>query len=145
MKGERHMKVVLIVIDSLRHDHVRCYGNDWIKTPNLDALAKESILFTNMHPESLPTLPSRRSIYTGCRVFPFENHKQQKGDFLGLSPGWGPIPEDQDTLSEVLQMYKHRTCLVSDVRTFTVDSINGPGFVAKSRIHISPVHRFQES
>ena len=109
------MNAVLIILDSLRQDHVGCYGNDWIKTPNMDALAKESVRFTNMHPESLPTLPARRSIYTGCRVFPFTNHKPLKGDFGVLSPGWGPIDEDRDTISEILQMYKYRTALFSDV------------------------------
>jgi hypothetical protein len=38
--------VILIIIDTLRKDHVGAYGNDWIKTPNLDALAGESLLFT---------------------------------------------------------------------------------------------------
>ena len=32
--------VVLVIIDSLRKDHVGAYGNDWIKTPNMDALAR---------------------------------------------------------------------------------------------------------
>ena len=41
------MNVVVVMIDSLRRDHVGCYGNDWIKTPNLDALATESARFTN--------------------------------------------------------------------------------------------------
>ncbi len=40
------MNAILIVLDSLRKDHVGCYGNDWIPTPNLDALAKESDVFT---------------------------------------------------------------------------------------------------
>jgi arylsulfatase A-like enzyme len=109
------MNTVLIIIDTLRQDHVGSYGNSWIKTPNLDALARESVRFTNMMPESLPTLPCRRSVYTGCRVFPFENHQPQKGDFIGLSPGWGPIDEDKETLAEILQMYQYRTCLISDV------------------------------
>ncbi|HWO37140.1 MAG TPA: sulfatase-like hydrolase/transferase [Candidatus Acidoferrum sp.] len=37
--------VFLITIDTLRADHVHCYGYDRIKTPALDALAKEGILF----------------------------------------------------------------------------------------------------
>ncbi len=38
--------VVLIILDSLRKDHVGAYGNDWIETPNLDALAGESLRFS---------------------------------------------------------------------------------------------------
>src|SRR5919107_4032307 len=55
--------VVLIIIDTLRKDHVGAYGNDWIKTPNLDAVAEESLLFTRAHPEAMPTLPARRAIH----------------------------------------------------------------------------------
>jgi len=33
--------VILIVLDSLRRDHVGAYGNDWIDTSNIDALAAE--------------------------------------------------------------------------------------------------------
>ncbi len=34
------MNVFFIIIDSLRQDHLGCYGNDWIRTPNLDAFAQ---------------------------------------------------------------------------------------------------------
>lgn len=108
------MNAILIVLDSLRKDHVGCYGNDWIVTPSLDAFAEESIKFTNAYPESLPTLPFRRSLYTGCRVFPFEGHAPQKGDFVAMSPGWGPIREDRNTLAELLQMRYYSTALISD-------------------------------
>jgi arylsulfatase A-like enzyme len=36
------MNVVLVIIDSLRNDHVGAYGNDWIQTPNLDALSERT-------------------------------------------------------------------------------------------------------
>ncbi len=38
--------VILVIVDSLRKDHVGAYGNDWIRTPSLDALARESLRFT---------------------------------------------------------------------------------------------------
>ena len=85
------MNVVLIIIDTLRQDHVGCYGNHWIKTPYLDSLAKESMLFTHAYPESLPTLQVRRVLQTGCRIFPFLGHKDYKGNLFIGSPGWGPF------------------------------------------------------
>src|SRR5215216_2585868 len=54
--------VVLVIVDSVRRDHVGAYGNGWIRTPNLDALAKESLLFTRSYPESISTIPARRAI-----------------------------------------------------------------------------------
>jgi len=107
------MNVVLIIIDTLRQDYVGCYGNKWIKTPYLDSLAKESVLFTRAYPDSLPTLQVRRALHTGCRVFPFESHKTYKGDFVG-APGWGPILEEQTTLAEILKRQGFRTAFVTD-------------------------------
>ncbi|MDQ2671724.1 MAG: sulfatase-like hydrolase/transferase, partial [Actinomycetota bacterium] len=49
-----------MILDSLRKDHIGVYGNDRIQTPNLDALAKESLRFGRAYPESLPTLCARR-------------------------------------------------------------------------------------
>ena len=63
--------IVLIVIDTLRPDHLGCYGNQVVRTPNLDALARESLRFTRVFPEAMPTVPARRSILTGRRVYPF--------------------------------------------------------------------------
>ena len=85
------MNVVLIIIDTLRQDHVGCYGNRWVKTPYLDSLAKESVLFTHAYPGSLPTLQVRRVLQTGCRIFPFLDHKAYKGNLFVGSPGWGPF------------------------------------------------------
>jgi arylsulfatase A-like enzyme len=34
------MNVILIILDSLRADHVGCCGNRWIRTPTLDGLAQ---------------------------------------------------------------------------------------------------------
>jgi len=107
------MNVVLIVIDTLRQDHVGCYGNKWIKTPYLDSLAKESVLFTQAYPESLPTLQVRRVLQTGCRVFPFRGHKAYKGDFVG-APGWGPVSEESDTIAEILARHDYRTAFITD-------------------------------
>ncbi len=112
------MNIILLVFDSLRKDCVGCYGQPpWgkVHTPHLDALAKESLVMDAMYPESLPTLPTRRALYTGRRVYPFHNSDfRLKGDFVG-APGWGPIPEDQPTLAEILQEKGYRTALVSDV------------------------------
>jgi arylsulfatase A-like enzyme len=70
---------------------------------------------TRAFPESLPTLPARRALYTGRRVYPFHNGDfRLKGDFVG-APGWGPIPEEQPTLAELLSEARYRTALISDV------------------------------
>src|SRR5215207_5247087 len=65
--------VVLIIIDSLRKDHIGAYGNDTIQTPSLDTLAKDSLLVTRADPESIPTICARRAIHTGLRTWPFRD------------------------------------------------------------------------
>lgn len=46
-KKNDHINVVLIVIDTLRADHLGCYGNKSIKTPHIDQVAAEGVLFEN--------------------------------------------------------------------------------------------------
>jgi len=107
------MNCVLIIVDSWRQDYCGCYGNEWIHTPNLDALAAESVVFTRVYPESLPTLPVRRSLQTGKRVYPFWGHQDQKGDFKG-SAGWGPVDEELDTTAELLWDSGYRPAFYTD-------------------------------
>jgi arylsulfatase A-like enzyme len=99
--GGSRMNVILVIIDSLRRDHLGVYGNDWIKTPNLDALAKESLRFDRSYPESMPTILARRAIHTGIRTFPFRNWQKWYDEDVALW-GWQPIPRDQTTLGEIL-------------------------------------------
>jgi hypothetical protein len=87
-KGGSKVNVVVVIVDSLRRDHVGAYGNGWIKTPNLDALAKESLLFTRPYPESIPTIPARRAIHTGVRTWPFRDWHPVSDD--GFKPYGGP-------------------------------------------------------
>jgi arylsulfatase A-like enzyme len=112
------MNVVLVIFDSLRKDCVGRYGAPpWgrVSTPHFDEFAGESLVMTRAYPESLPTLPARRAIYTGRRVYPFHDADfRLKGDFVG-APGWGPIPEEEPTLAEVLREAGYRTALIADV------------------------------
>jgi arylsulfatase A-like enzyme len=98
------MNVILIILDSLRKDHVRAYGNDQIRTPTLDALAEEGLRFTRAYPEAMPTIPARRAIHTGLRSFPLE----------APAYGWTSIPEEQTTLAEILEAAGYQTMLVTD-------------------------------
>lgn len=57
--------VVLIVIDTLRADHLGAYGYDRPVSPNLDALAAEAAVFENAFAAATWTLPSVASMFTG--------------------------------------------------------------------------------
>ena len=58
-------EVFLITIDTLRADHVHCYGYESIQTPALDGLAKDGIRFTQAFTPSPITNTSHTSILTG--------------------------------------------------------------------------------
>ena len=99
--GEDAPNVVMIVTDSTRADYISHYNPDSLaKTPNIDALAKESLRFSLAVPDSMPTGPARRCILSGARGFPYRDWVPTKG--LPLEPGWLPIQPWQPILTEVL-------------------------------------------
>jgi len=111
------MNVILLIFDSLIKDCLKFLGHPpWgkVHTPNLAKFAEDSFIIPRCYPESLPILPTRRAIYTGQRVYPFDGEKDYKGDFKG-SPGWEPIREDRTTISEMLQLYGYTTALFTDI------------------------------
>ena len=64
-------KVVLIMTDTQRTDMLGCYGNSEMKTPNIDKLADEGLLFKNAYTTQPVCTPARSAIFTG--LFPHSN------------------------------------------------------------------------
>ena len=117
------MNVIVVILDSLRTDHVGAYGNDRVRTPNLDALAGESLRFTRAYPESIPTLCARRAIHTGLRTWPFRNWEPPEGEDF-MPAGWQRIPESQTTFPEILAERQVSTVLLSDTQHLFKASMN---------------------
>lgn len=92
--------VVFIMLDSLQFNYLGCYGNDWIKTPNIDRLAREATLFENAYCEGLPTIPCRRAMLTGRYTLPFK--------------GWGPLDMEDTTLADIMWGRGIHTALIYD-------------------------------
>ena len=89
-KPQSHPSVILITIDTLRADHVGCYGAQEVKTPTLDALAADGVLFERAISQVPLTWPSHAVILTG--TYPFQNGVQ---DFTGqpLSPQFRSVAQ----------------------------------------------------
>jgi arylsulfatase A-like enzyme len=103
--------VLVVVIDTLRADHVRAYGGR-AATPTIDALAREGLRFSRFFPEAMATIPARRSILTGRRTFPFRDwHRHSE---LVKAPGWEPIADVDDTVTSTLRRAGWWTGYVTD-------------------------------
>ncbi len=78
--------VFLITIDTLRADHVGCYGAKQVKTPNLDGIAAQGVRFTQAFTVSPITNSSHASLLTG--TYPSTNGVRDFGSPLGAVPTW---------------------------------------------------------
>ncbi len=115
--------VVYVMTDTLRTAFLGCYGNETIRTPNIDRFAAQSVLFTRAYPESLPTIPVRRAIHTGRRSYPFRDYTPVPWDIVYL-PGWQAMDRTEDTLAENLAHAGYHTGFVTDTKPHYAPGFN---------------------
>jgi arylsulfatase A-like enzyme len=119
------MNVILIISDTLRRDHLGCYGNPWIRTPHLDRFAERCVIFDRAMVSSFPTVPCRNDVMTGRFTFTYKP--------------WAPLGAEEVTLAETLQRAGTVTGLVVDTpHPFT------PGFNYQRGFQAWEVIRGQE-
>ena len=93
--------VLLLSVDTLRRDHLGCYGHERDTSPHLDALARTGVVFDRAVSPCCWTLPSHASMLTG--LYPAYHGLQDDGVML---------PEEVPTLAEGLQALGYRTLAV---------------------------------
>src|SRR5215470_14037394 len=76
----RPLNVVVVTIDTLRPDHLHCYGYRKIETSTLDGIAQAGVLFENAVTPTPLTPPSHASIFTG--LYPTRHHVRDTGGFI---------------------------------------------------------------
>jgi arylsulfatase A-like enzyme/Flp pilus assembly protein TadD len=101
--------VLLITIDTVRADHLGCYGAKEIQTPTLDALARDGIVFERAVSQVPLTWPSHAVILTG--LYPFQNGVQ---DFTGQ-----PLEPRFRSIAQAFQQHGYATGAV--VSAFVLD------------------------
>jgi len=94
------MNIIVIISDTLRQDHVGCYGNKVIRTPNFNQFAQSCVQFDNCYATSFPTMPMRADLFTGKFTFTYLK--------------WGPLPQNEKTLAEILAKAGYATLAVVD-------------------------------
>ncbi len=57
--------ILLLAVDSLRADHLGCYGYGKNTSPHIDALARESLVFDRAFAAGIPTVPSFTTLFSG--------------------------------------------------------------------------------
>lgn len=72
--------IVFVTLDTVRADHLHCYGNAKIKTPTIDALAGRGVLFEKAVAQAPLTLPSHASMFTGTN--PNVHYVRDTGGFV---------------------------------------------------------------
>jgi arylsulfatase A-like enzyme len=98
--------LILIVMDTVRADHLSVYGYDRDTTPNLRALSKQATLYTHAIAPSDITLSTHASIFTGL-------YARGHGAHYGLnSPLGRPLAENFETLAEFLSKNGYLTLAV---------------------------------
>lgn len=98
--------IIVIYLDDLGYGDLSSYGATELKTPNIDALAKNGIKFTNAYASSATCTPSRYALLTG--VYPWRNKKAK------ILPGTAPllISTEQQTLPKFLKKQGYQTGIV---------------------------------
>jgi arylsulfatase A-like enzyme/Tfp pilus assembly protein PilF len=104
------VRVLVITIDTLRADHLECYGYQKIKTPNVNRLARDGVLFEHAFSPVPLTLPAHCSIFTGTYPW-FHGVRDQSGSSLATG---------SETLASKLKMQGLPTAAF--VGSFVLDS-----------------------
>lgn len=95
--------VLLVVVDAMRADRTSLYGYRRPTTPNLEALAREGVVFANARSQAGCTFPSVNSLLTS----------RQPALFLSQAGGTFAIPETVRSLPEILRRQGYSTAAVS--------------------------------
>jgi arylsulfatase A len=103
--------ILLVNYDDLGYGDLECYGSKVNRTPFIDALAKEGIIFTDFYSASPVCSPSRAALMTGCypKRIGFSSFDGKSvlrpGDRFGLNP-------EETTIADILKEAGYATCAI---------------------------------
>ena len=91
--------IIFIFADDLGYGDIGCYGQQKINTPNIDALAKSGMRFTQFYSGSTVCAPARASFLSGLHT----GHTPVRGN-IGVEPeGQFPLPDSSVTIAMELK------------------------------------------
>lgn len=99
--------VIYILADDLGYGDMSCYGQEKFKTPNIDALAKQGMQFSQHYSGSTVCAPSRCALLTGLHT----GHCPVRGNAEVKPEGQEPMPADTYTVARFMQEAGYKTGL----------------------------------
>lgn len=99
--------IVLIMADDLGYGDLSCYGSDFINTPNIDALAKNGLRFTDYHSNGAVCSPTRAALMTGR----YPQRTGVEGVVTAKSHREVGLPLEEVTIAEVLKDAGYATAM----------------------------------
>ena len=97
--------VIYILADDLGYGDLSCYGQTKFETPNIDALARRGMRFTQHYSGSTVCAPSRCSLMTGLHT----GHTVVRGNAEVKPEGQEPMPADTFTVAHLMKKAGYRT------------------------------------
>jgi arylsulfatase A-like enzyme len=97
--------IILVFVDDLGYGDLGCYGQELIKTPNIDRMAKEGIRFTDFYTGTPVCAPSRYNLMTGKHA----GHSYIRSNLNELPLGQLPIKDDEIIIPELLKKAGYAT------------------------------------
>jgi len=97
--------IVIFLADDLGYGDIGCYGHPIIKTPHIDALAKEGVRLTDCHSGGTVCSPSRASLLTGRTPY-------RTGFYTIAGPEGSHLSKKEVTLASLLKAKGYDTCFV---------------------------------
>ena len=110
--AEKLPNIILIVCDNLGYGDVGCYGSKLHRTPHIDRMAAEGMLFTDFYVTSGVCTPSRSSIMTGCYPRRVSMHTDETGRPVLPAVSRQGLHPDEITIAELLRPKGYATLIV---------------------------------
>ena len=120
-QNKQQPNVIFILADDMGYGDLGCYGQQLIKTPNIDALAAGGMRFTDYYAGSSVCAPSREALLTGYHT----GHTSIRGNFrLDIDDGNLPMAKNHKSVAEYLKEAGYKTAMFG--KWGVGDSITGP-------------------
>ncbi|GLD59931.1 arylsulfatase D-like protein [Lates japonicus] len=109
---DRKPNIILMMVDDLGIGDIGCYGNDTIRTPNIDRLASEGVKLTQHIAAAPLCTPSRAAFMTGRYAIRSGMGSMGRVQVLLFLGGSGGLPASENTFAKRLQQQGYTTGLV---------------------------------